>query len=215
MAFELEDITTLKLTSVNPRKEHHGDELVQAIDLNVRWETSNEALTMFDPWLRGALFYNAAADQGQGDLTCVPEVWPNLRMTKLVTPLKWDWEGVGYTMRIDHGLGGKSDLVLTGCKVKKFAITPKEGGTTFIDFQVQANVDVTKKLVGELCDLEGAEIAASLMAPNEVPGGVIDGTKGHPGAGAPTDGLAEGAAAGQQPLDATDAFVATHGEATA
>lgn len=203
--FELESPTTLKLRSASPRKQHHGEDLVQAIDLDFRWETSNESLSLLDPWLRSTFYRNAAADDGQDNLDGVPDALPNLRVSKLVMPLKWDWEGVGYTMHIDHGLGWQSDIVLTGCNVKKLKLDLKEGGTAVIDFQVQCSTDVTKKMLGELCDLEGSELDATLLAPAEMPE-AIDGTVGHPG-------LAEAEAAGQQQLDATDAFLTDHAEA--
>lgn len=191
--FEIESLTTLKLTNVSPRKEHHGESLVQAIDLSLRWETSNEALSEFDPWLRGSLYYSAAANDGQETVEGVPESWPNLRSPKLKMPLRWDWEGAGYTMRIDHGLGGKSDLVLLGCNLKKISFDCREGGTVFVDFMVQSNTDITEKIVGKLCALEGTEIDATLLAPNEVE--PIDGSTGHPGA------KPAGADAGQGSLD--------------
>lgn len=214
--FELESLTTLKLINASPRKEHHGEDLVQAIDLSLRWETSNEALSLFDPWLRNSLYWNAAAENGQEKLEGVADVLPNLRSPKLRMPLGWEWEGVGYNLRVDHGLGGRSDLVLTGCKVGKFKFTVKEGGTVVIDFQVQANVDVNEKIVGKLCALEGTELSASLLAPNEVE--PIDGSVGHPGLAAQK--AAEAAeAAGQQRLDgdkpksATDQFIEQHAPA--
>ncbi|MGA0608876.1 hypothetical protein [Caldimonas sp. KR1-144] len=197
--FELSEVTTLKLTNVSPRKECHGEDLVQAIDLSLKWETSNESLSEFDGWLRSSLYYSAAAEAGQGTVDGVPDFsLPNLRSPKLKMPLKWDWEGAGYTMRIDHGLGGKSDLVLLGCNLKKVTFDCREGGTVFVEFMVQSNTDITEKIVGKLCALEGTEIEATLLAPNDVD--TIDGTSGHPGA-KPTDGIAEGKAAGQDPLE--------------
>lgn len=209
--FDLDEMTTLKLTNASPRKECHGDQLVQAIDLSLRWETSNEALSMFDGWLRGSLYWNQAAEQGQEKLDGVPEALPNLRSPKLKMPLKWDWDGTGYTLRIDHGLGGKSDLVLTGCKVGKFEFTAKEGGTVLIDFRVQANADVNEKIVGKLCALEGTDIQATLLAPNEMQE-PIDGSTGHPGVAAQKAAEAAGQQRidGDPPKDATDTFVAAH-----
>lgn len=210
MPFELLTMTALKVLSVNPRKERHGEDLVQAVDLGLRWETSNESLSHFDGWLLDSLYRNAAAEAGQETLQDMAAGLPNLRSPLLKMPLKWDWEGAGYTLRIDHGLGGKSDLVLLGCTIKKVAFDCREGGTTFIDFQVQANTDINEKVVGKLCGLEGTEIQASLLAPDErmEP---IDGTTGHPGAFQAEDDqpdlLDEG--------DATSTFVAAHSEGAA
>ena len=164
MSFELDAPTRLKLKKASPRKEHHGEDLVQAIDVDLDWETSNECLAMFSPWLLSALYWNAAADDGQQAIEGIAASWPNLRLLGLEMPLKWDMELQGRDFRISHGLGGKIDLVLSACTVKKLRITAKEGGTTVVGFQVQCDVDVNEKVVGRLCALEGEEIEATLMA---------------------------------------------------
>lgn len=219
MAFELEELTTLELVNASPRKEHHGESLVQAIDLSLRWETSNESLSIFDGHLLDALYFNREAANGQDRIEGVPAVRPNLRSPKLVMPLKWEWDGTGYTMRIDHGLGGRSDLVLLGCKVSKVKFTLKEGGTVMVDFMVQCNTDVNEKIVGKLCGLEGTDLEASLLAPAET--GVIDASssaKDLPtssvtslfGDGPDDDGEPDGE--GDAP-DATDEFIRRNTEA--
>ena len=38
------DHKLVKITSVNPRKEHHGDQLVQAVDLRISSDFENSAL---------------------------------------------------------------------------------------------------------------------------------------------------------------------------
>lgn len=194
--FELIDLTTLKVQSINPRKERNGDDLVQAVDIGLRWETSNESLSHFDGWLLFSLYKNTAAEAGQKTLQDVPEGFPNLRIPLLKMPLKWDWEGAGYTLRIDHGLGGDRDLELMACGVKKVSFDCREGGTTFIDFTVQCSTNITEKVIGKLCGLEGTEILASLLAPDERE--AIDGTTGHPAFADEAQGDLMGA---------TDAFV--------
>jgi len=223
--FELTDPTQLKLRNVSPRKETHGEELVQAIDLDVEWETSNESLAMFDGSLRDALYCRNGTTEAQAQIEGVATIAPNLRLGRLEMPLKWDLELAGRDFRIDHGLGSKSDLLLVTCKVKKFRLTLKEGGTVVIGFQVQCNTDVNEKVVGKLCMLEGEKIEARLMVSDEPPADRPLNTAGagekgddwpFPGdraaGGAPPQSVTvEKPARGRKGQDATDLFVAQHG----
>jgi hypothetical protein len=167
MNFELDQKTRLHVVNVNPRREKHGDENVTAVDLKLRLEASNDALTMFDGSLKSSLYYRSAAasDNPQPGLDGVPAVseLPNLRFPKLGA-LRWDDEGTGYTLRIDHGLGGKSDLVLGDCAVNSFAIENKEGGTVILTFRLQCN-KVDEKELGKLCTLIDSDIEATILAP--------------------------------------------------
>ena len=162
--FELTDYTPLRLKKTNPRKEHHGEDLVQAIDLDLEWETVNTNLAMLSPALLGAFYCRDDQTEAQGEIDGVEQTFPNLRLVKLEWPVRWDLELEGRNLVIHHGLGGRSDLVLSTCTVKKFRISCKEGGTVVIGFQVQANVDITEKIVGKLCSLEGEDVEATLMA---------------------------------------------------
>jgi hypothetical protein len=181
--FELEEMTTVEFTDVAPRKENHGEAKVQAIDVSCKWETTQDKLAMFGPRLLTALFYSQALEAGQESVEGVPVHLPNLTMPKLEMPLKWELDLTGYTMHVDHGLGGDSNLVLANSKVNKLRITVKEGGTTIVQWMVQCNSDCNEKLVGKLCALEGCKVPIKLLAP--LPGAEpIDGSKGHPGAAA-------------------------------
>lgn len=137
MAFELEDFTPVKITSVNPRSERHGpEELHPAVDIGISLTTCNDILSALDGKLLDALYTkNANADQGgQQSLDGVEEVshLPNLKFP-LMGALKWKKELIGYTLTVMHGVG--SDIVLTGCKVSKFTIDPKEGGSVELSFR--------------------------------------------------------------------------------
>jgi hypothetical protein len=199
--FHLETKTTLTLRHVSPRKEIHGPELVQAIDLDIDWETSNESLAMFDGSLRDALYCRNAGTQAQAQIEGVATIAPNLRLTRLEMPLKWDLELSGRDLRIDYGLGNKSDLLLVTCKVKKFRLTLKEGGTVVIGFQVQCNTDVTERVVGKLCMLEGEQIEATLLVSEEPSDKPLNTARAGE----------KGDARGRKGKDATDLFVAQHG----
>ena len=166
MAFEIEDFTPVKITSVNPRSERHGpEELHPAVDLHISLTTGNNILTALDGKLLDALYTkNANADQGgQQSLEGVEEVsnLPNLKFP-LMGALKWKKDLVGYTLTVQHGVG--SDIVLTGCKVNNFTIDPKEGGSVDLKFRVQSS-DVDERTLGKLGLLVQNEVDVMLLAP--------------------------------------------------
>lgn len=162
--FQLEESTTVVLTSVNNRAELHGDEKVPAVDIGFRWETGNNVLSRFDPALLSMLYHRSSAADAQGDIPGVEKVLQNLRFPKLA-PLKWDDKLAGYFLEIEYGTGGKSNLKLDAVDVAKFRITPKEGGTVVVEFQVQASTSVTERVFGKLPLLLGHEVKITLLAP--------------------------------------------------
>lgn len=166
MAFEIEDFTPVKITSVNPRSERHGpEELHPAVDLHISLTTGNNILTALDGKLLDALYTkNANADQGgQQSLEGVEEVsnLPNLKFP-LMGALKWKKDLIGYTLTVQHGVG--SDIVLKGCKVNNFTIDPKEGGSVDLKFRVQSS-DVDERTLGKLGLLVQNEVDVMLLAP--------------------------------------------------
>lgn len=166
MAFEIEDFTPVKITSVNPRSERHGpEELHPAVDLHISLTTGNNILTALDGKLLDALYTkNANADQGgQQNLEGVEEVsnLPNLKFP-LMGALKWKKDLVGYTLTVQHGVG--SDIVLKGCKVNNLTIDPKEGGSVDLKFRVQSS-DVDERTLGKLGLLVQNEVDVMLLAP--------------------------------------------------
>lgn len=181
--FELPSKRRLTLVKAHPRKEHHGDSLVQAITLRVRLETTNEELNALFPGLQDVLCHRGPALDGQGEVEGVPQTKPNLRVPQIVQPLKLKKEHTGYRMEIDYGLGEEagSNHILTVCTIDKFEFECKEGGTAYIEWSIGSNKDISREIVGDLCALEGNEIEAILTAPKPTDGSAIDGSKGHPG----------------------------------
>lgn len=175
MAFEIEDFTPVKITSVNPRSERHGpEELHPAVDLHITLTTGNNILTALDGKLLDALYTkNANADQGgQQNLEGVEEVsnLPNLKFP-LMGALKWKKDLIGYTLTVQHGVG--SDIVLKGCKVNGFTIDPKEGGSVDLKFRVQSS-DVDERTLGKLGLLVQNEVDVMLLAPEATQDGQQD-----------------------------------------
>lgn len=167
MAFEIEDFTPVKITSVNPRSERHGpEELHPAVDIHISLTTGNNILTALDGKLLDALYTkNANADQGgQQNLEGVEDVatLPNLKFPKMGA-LKWKHDLIGYTLTVTHGVG--SDIVLKGCKVNNFTIDPKEGGSVDLKFRVQSSDGLDERTLGKLSLLVQNEVDIMLQAP--------------------------------------------------
>ncbi len=170
MPFELREVTEVKLLHVNHRKEFHGEEKVQAVDLNFEWETSNENLDRLDPALRQALYWNAAADQGQEALPEVLAILPNLRVPHLNAG-KFKYRGndkfKGYDFTLDYGLGDEeSNVDFADCAVGKFEFEAKEGGSIQLRWQVSYAGDrLTGPVMSKLIDHEQEKAFITMKAP--------------------------------------------------
>lgn len=198
--FELSPGTYVTITKVTPRKEHHGDNLVQAISLRMSWATTNDSLEKLHPQLKAMLYWKTPSEEAQERLEGVAEITPNLRVSTMAAPFKIDAKFSGYTLTIDHGIDETAALQLYSCPMDKFTIDPKEGGSVTIAWSLSSNKTITPELVGALYGLEGEEVTIELVAP--LVAEAIDGTvaafnNDHPDQG---NLLAE---------SATDAFIRT------
>jgi hypothetical protein len=151
---------TCKLVNVNPRAEKHGKELAPACDLKFEALCPSSVLVHFHPELRQYLFKKDEnpdlADQGAEDeLTA-------LRFPKM-GGLAWSYEGTGYTLTVDYGLGGDSNIELEDCKVDKIAFEPMVGGTVRLTFRVIGHPEAAA--MGRLCELIQREVAVDLTGP--------------------------------------------------
>lgn len=169
--FEFPSLIAVQLLNVNTRKELHGEEHVQAVDLSFKADFPNTILDdIFAPGLRDAMYFNAAADQGQTDLDGVDSTLPNLRFSKL-NGQRFTWGGkdklVGYTLRLEFGLGDdESNIELELCKVSGRVVETKEGGTVSVFWKVQnASERLDMETCGKLVLLGGEEVTMSLTAP--------------------------------------------------
>lgn len=208
--FELAAGTFVSITKATPRKEHHGEDLVQAISLRMSWTTTNDSLDKLHPQLKAMLYWKTPTEEAQDRIDGIPDITPNLRVPTVATPLAIGAEFSGYQLTIDHGIDESTALQLYQCTMDKFKVDPKEGGSVTISWSMSSNKQVTPELVGALCGLEGEEVTVELVAPDVAQGDVIDGTTAafmadHPGAIPLFDDDAPR-------MDATDAFVKTHAE---
>lgn len=201
--FELPSGTFICIIKATPRKEHHGDDLVQAISLRMAWTTTNDSLVKLHPNLKDMLFWKVPSIDAQENIEGVPDITPNLRVHSVGFPLKVDADFTGYTLTIEHGIDESTALELYQCGLDKFTVDPKEGGSVTITWNLSSNKNVTPELVGALCGLEGEDVSIALVAP--IVQEAIDGTqeafdKDHPDQASLLDDDAPA-------MDATDAFV--------
>lgn len=163
--------TDVTLTNVNPRKEMHGEQHRQAVDLSMACDVPNTKLNEIQPGLLEALFHNAAADAGQVDLDGVDTAKPNLRFPKLNEStfglMRKKDVFAGYTTFIDFGLGDdRSNMEFDLCKVKNLKGFFKEGGTVHLTWLVQYCGDrLDHDTCGKLVMLEQDQIRIRLVPP--------------------------------------------------
>lgn len=149
-----------KLVNVNPRAEKHGKELAPACDLKFEALCPSSILRHFDPDLRESLFKKDEdpdlADQATEDALTA------LRFPKL-GGLAWQFEGTGYTLNVDYGLGGDSNIELDDCRVDKITFEPMIGGTVRLTFRVISHPDADA--MGRLYELIQREVIVDLTGP--------------------------------------------------
>jgi hypothetical protein len=169
--FELETMTKTKLTEIGVLSQKNRDPddnpgAALAFDMSA----SNELLTMFNGFLRGFLYHKlptAGSDGDQARMDVEVNDLPNLTEAgQKLGKFHWNVKLPGYTLTIDHGLGGKkSDLLLEDCELSRFVFTPKEGGTVEMSFLVEAP-DVPEKIYGKLPALKNREVQIKLTPPS-------------------------------------------------
>jgi hypothetical protein len=217
MTFELKTPTTVKLDKLNSRIEMHGEAHVLAVDLKVTLTTNNAILDSFHAKLRAMLFCNlpAEAKEEQGELDLPVSDLPNVTFTKIDYPIKWDLEATGYTCRVDHGLGGDSDLVLNLCVLKNFKFSPIEGGSCEVEFTISSAADIDERIAGKLSVMQQSDITITLLAPAEVKDGMIDASAGSgaPGTGPAAEHEKPPKKQSKAVKDATAAFLESNGAA--
>lgn len=174
MAFELESPTVAKIADVIvlAEKDRQPDTNPGA-GLDLAITTSNHILSSFDGHLRGMLYTKNAnsstPEQKQQPLEGVEPVsdLPNLTVIgQKLGQFGWDLELTGYTAIIDQGLGGKnSDIELTDCKLSKFSIAPREGGSVVLKLRIESP-NISEKQHGQLALLKTTERPVTLAAPD-------------------------------------------------
>lgn len=168
--FQIQEFTEAHLASVTNRVEKHGDEDKPAISLALEITTANTVCDLIDPTLRPALYKR---DDDQQDLPDVEPSTPVLRcnaIDRVVLPTKHE----GWTMQIDDGIDDTQPMTFGGCKVDKFSVEPKQGGSVVLRLRVGTS-DVDADRLGKLGMHNGQSVWVTLIAPKPKPD-AIDGS---------------------------------------
>ena len=179
------DFTPATLATLTPRSQKHGDEEVPAVSLGLVLTVENTLLDGIDPDIRLTLFRPKI--EGQGDIPGVDPSTPVLRCNSIDSvklPTKYE----GWTLEVDDGIDDTTPQVFGGCKVDKFSVEPKQGGSCLLRMRVGTS-DLDAERSGFLGMHVGQSIWIKLRAPEKA------------------DEVPAGDAAGSAP-DATDLFLA-------
>lgn len=166
--FAIESFAKFKITDVvvlSQKNREPSDNPGAA--LNFSGTVNNDMLSMFDGTLRSFLYTKSAAssDAEQGRLDVDINDLPNCtKAGQKLGKLHWDDALTGYTLEIDHGMGGKSNLSLDDCEVSGFEFLPKEGGSVVLVFKLESQ-DVSEKTFGKLATLKNREVQITLLPP--------------------------------------------------
>lgn len=172
------DKQTVKLSNFNARSELNGETRKPAADISCSAQLPNTILDSFHPSLR-LFLYSPPANPDLAE-QADPEAATALRMPLLGLPLDWSLVLENRKLTIDYGLGDeKSNIVLVECKVHKFKITPQNGGSVLVAWQISAHPDAAT--AGWLYDHQQQEIVISIEDPEaqEDPQAAIPGTTGN------------------------------------
>lgn len=153
----------VKFTNFNARSELNGDKRRPAADINCTALLPNSILNDFAPGLLLAMYEPPKNPDivEQAD----PDAATALRYPQMGLPLDWELVQENRTLVIDFGLGGDSNLTLPECRVHKFKLTPQNGGSVLVGFQISAHPD--EKQAGWLYEHQQTDITISLEAPKE------------------------------------------------
>lgn len=170
MVFAIPEPATAKLVGVNVRSEHHGDELITAVDLRLRVMLPNTVLDDFAPGLRAAFFSADPAtvqkdEAGQGMLSLPISDAPNLRFPQVAGALKWDEELPQCQVHIQAK--GHS-VQLEQMHVGRFELTPHEGGSVLVSLTARSLHYPGEQAMGHLCAIVAHDVRLAIRpnAPN-------------------------------------------------
>lgn len=180
--FQITEFTEAHLASVTNRVEKHGEDDKPAVSLGIAIEAANTLLDCIDPKLRHALY---TAVEGQDELPGVEPATPVLRCNSFETH-KLTTLHEGWTLCVDDGIDDTTPMTFGGCKVDKFVVEAKQGGSIVLRLRVGTS-DVDADKLGKLAMHNGQSIWITLKAPEKKPK-AIDGSvqafeADHPDAG--------------------------------
>lgn len=159
--FEIVEKQQVKLIKASTPMENHGKDFKLAVVLTVEALISSSSLKQFAPDLCDSL-YREAEQNDDTDLVTPPS-GPTVRRFPKMSAFEWEYEGAGYDLVVDYGMGGDSDIELVDAKVNSFTITPLEGGTVTVKFNVVVHPEALD--VGRLCEMQKRNIDITLTGP--------------------------------------------------
>jgi hypothetical protein len=167
MTLQFKEPTKAKLIDVNPRSEKHGSrELAPAIDLRFQMDVGNSVLEQFAPGLRDAM-YRLSNQHALPGVDAVSDA-SELRFPELSQPLHWAGESINIDLTVDYGIGGESDIHLTGCKLHKHVLHLKPNGSCTIAFTCSCSHNLTEQDVGRLGTRVQHDVYISLVSSTPV-----------------------------------------------
>lgn len=179
--FQLTEMTQATIASVTPRVEKHGDDDKPAVSIKLQIEGPNTLLDAIDTNIRHAL-YKAKPDDTP-ELEGIEQSTPILRCNSFERhTLATSHEG--WTLAVDNDIDDTAPMRFGGCKVDKFAVEAKQGGSIVLTIRVGTS-DIDADRLGWLGMHNGESIWITLTPPEPKPE-AIDGTTGHPGVSGPT-----------------------------
>jgi len=181
--FRVDDFTEARLATFTKREEVHGDDKVPAFTIGLRMDVPNTALDVIDPKIRHALYMTV---EGQEQLPGVEPATPVLRCNSF-DKIALTTSHEGWTLEVDDGIDETAPMTFGGCKVDRFVLDAKQGGTCEIAFRVGSS-DLDADRLGRLGIQHGHSIWIKLKPPVRSEGPVIDGSvdafhADHPDAG--------------------------------
>lgn len=171
--FQIETFTEARLATLTSRVEKHGDDDKPAVSLGVEIEAPNTILDSIDPNIRLALF--KPKPDAEPELPDVEVSTPILRcnsIDRVTLPTKHE----GWTLAVDDGIDDTKPLTFGGCKVDKFNVEPRQGGSITLRFRIGTS-DLDAERSGMLGMHVGQPIWITLRKPEKAPDApTIDGS---------------------------------------
>lgn len=153
---KLKNFDTLSDKDREPN-EKHG---LQMAFSNITKPASD--MEMLDPTLR-AFLLEMRDDKKQGDLAGM-ESEVLTKAGSYIGTISWQQEWTGYTLIIDYGAGGKSNIELTDCKVHGLKFKPKDGSMEITRLIIESP-NATEKIIGKVGVLKSTEVTIKLLPP--------------------------------------------------
>lgn len=160
--------TTVKLAHVNIRPEMRGPDEVRALDLKIESTHPQSVLDEIAPDLLDSFFFDGDRrfpdSVGDDELNVDADAdAPHLRDLRIAWPVAMEFDGVGYTLRIQRGIG--APIEFGGVKINRLRVEPLEGGSVNLTMRVQIS-PVEDVQIGMVSGMLRRQIEIELIPPS-------------------------------------------------